>query len=98
MNASATFDLSSIANLARLELSEKERESLRSDMRDIVGYIDLLSELDVDGIEPTAHAVTLTNVLRTDKAEISRDRAPFMANAPATIDDELLKVPKVIEK
>lgn len=92
------FDVDSVANLARLELTDDEKNSLSSDMEDIVAYVDMLSKLDVDGIEPTAHAVPLTNVLREDQSVQSFARDVFIANSPDSIDDELIKVPKVIEE
>jgi aspartyl-tRNA(Asn)/glutamyl-tRNA(Gln) amidotransferase subunit C len=97
MTVESSFDLDSIANLARLELTDGERESLGADLAGIVDYVNMLSELDVDGIEPTAHAVPLTNVTREDRAAASPPRDVFIANAPASIDDELIKVPKVID-
>lgn len=95
--AKKVFDVDSVANLARLELTDEEKNSLSADMEGIVSYVDMLSELDVDGIEPTAHAVPLTNVLRDDQAGESFPRDVFIANAPDSIDDELIKVPKVID-
>ena len=92
------FDVDKIANLARLELTEEEKASLHSEMENIVGYVDMLSELDLDGIEPTAHAVPLTNVIRADEEGESFPREDMLANAPATVDDELIKVPQVIEE
>ena len=91
------FDVEKIATLARLELSESEKEHLHSEMENILEYVDMLSELDIDNIEPTAHAVPLTNVIREDKATESFDREVMLKNAPATVDDELIKVPQVIE-
>ncbi|NOY74585.1 MAG: Asp-tRNA(Asn)/Glu-tRNA(Gln) amidotransferase subunit GatC [Kiritimatiellaeota bacterium] len=94
---SSSFDLDSIANLARLELGETEKDSLRIDMEKIVAYVNVLSELDVEGVEPMAHAAALTNVVRNDRADASFPREAFISNAPETIDDELIKVPKVID-
>ena len=90
------FDVAKTALLARLELDAGEEERLRRDMEGIVGYIDMLSELDVEGVEPTAHAVPLTNVYREDTAEESFPRSEMLANAPDTVDDELIKVHQVI--
>ena len=98
MTDSHRFDLDGIANLARLQLTEEERASLRKDMESIVSYVDMLAELNVDDIEPTAHAVPLVNILREDRAASSLPRETFLANAPETIDDELVKVPQVIDE
>jgi len=91
------FDVNKIANLARLELTEEEKEHLHSEMENIVDYVDMLTELELDGIEPTAHAVPLTNVMRKDVEGKSFPREDMLQNAPATVDDELIKVPQVIE-
>jgi aspartyl-tRNA(Asn)/glutamyl-tRNA(Gln) amidotransferase subunit C len=91
------FDVDKIANLARLELTDGEKKHLHSEMENIVDYVDMLTELELDGIEPTAHAVPLTNVMRKDAEGSSFPREDMLQNAPATVDDELIKVPQVIE-
>jgi len=92
------FDVDKTAALARIKLDEESSRRLRSDMEKIVGYVDKLAELDVSGIEPTSHAVPLFNVIRDDEATPSFQRDDILANAPATIDEELVKVPAVIEQ
>lgn len=96
MDSSNNFDVTYVAELARIELNDADKEKLQHDMEAIVGYIDQLNEVDVTGIEPTAHAAVLTNVTREDRAGISVSREKILANAPATIDDELIKVPRVL--
>ena len=98
MSEAKVFDVESIADLARLELTDVEKNSLGAEMEGIVAYVDMLSELNVDDIEPTAHATPLTNVLRNDLAVDPFPRDSFIANAPDSIDDELIKVPKVIDE
>ena len=56
----------------------------------------MLSELDVTGIEPTAHAVPRSNVLRDDVRGTPLGRDAMLANAPDTVDGELIKVPQVL--
>lgn len=90
------IDVSYVAQLARIELDETTKQRLQSEMEEIVGFVDQLGTLDVEGIEPTAHAAPLTNVLRDDKAGTPYERSTMLANAPATVDDELIKVPPVI--
>ncbi len=97
MSAKNQFDVAKIALLARLDLKKEEEELLHKDMEGIVGYIDMLSELDVEGVEPTAHAVPLTNVCRDDIEKESFPRDTMLENAPDTIDDELIKVHQVID-
>ena len=62
-------------------------------MGDILKYVDKLNELDVEGVEPTAHAVPLTNVLREDKPRESLSHEAAMRNAPKT-SSGLFIVPK----
>ncbi len=90
------IDVSYVAQLARLELDESEKAAMQHDMEAIVEYIDELSELDVSGVEPTAHAVQVTNVERDDVARPGFGRDVMLANAPALIDGELIKVPQVL--
>ena len=65
-------------------------------MEAIVGYVEMLNELDVTGIEPTAHAVERVNVLAEDQSSAPFKREVMLANAPETINGELVKVPQVL--
>ena len=91
-----TIDVSQVAALARLEIPAGQTEKLQAEMEAIVGYVEMLSELDVDGIEPTAHAVDRVNVMRDDVAGQPRSRQDMLANAPATVDGELVRVPRML--
>lgn len=92
------FDVEKVANLARLELSEDEKKHLHSEMDNIVEYVNMLAELDLKDIEPTAHAMPLTNVIREDIEKESYPRDEMLENAPETVDDELIKVHQVIDE
>ena len=83
-----------VADLARLELSDAELETMARQLSAIVGYIDQLQSLDTDGVEPLAHAVDLHDVFRADVpgASLSEDEA--LANAPAR-KDNYYRVPAV---
>jgi aspartyl-tRNA(Asn)/glutamyl-tRNA(Gln) amidotransferase subunit C len=85
-----------VARLARLHLTDDEAERMREQLDAILAYIDKLSELAVDGVEPTAHAVPVVNVMREDavRACLSQDEA--LANAPDRAD-EFFRVPRIIE-
>ncbi len=96
MSGKVDIDVGYVAQLARLELDDETRARLQHDLEDILGYIEQLDELDVSDIEPTAHAAALTNVWREDSAGETFDRDVMLKNAPAVIDDELIKVPKVL--
>ena len=94
--SSKGIDVAHIANLARLQLSPVAAGKLAREMESIVGYVEMLSELDVSGIEPTAHAVPRSNVIRDDVAGEPFPREAMLANAPATVDQELVRVPQVL--
>jgi aspartyl-tRNA(Asn)/glutamyl-tRNA(Gln) amidotransferase subunit C len=86
-----------VARLARLELSGAEKERMRRELDGILSYIDKLRELDTAGVEPTSHAVPLTNVLRDDVEKPSLPRDEMLANAPDR-HRELFRVPRIIEE
>lgn len=85
-----------VADLARLNLTEAEKESLISKMGDIISWVDKLNELDTSGVKPMEHVIPISNVLREDKTEKSLDREKILANAPLS-EDGCFKVPKVVE-
>jgi aspartyl-tRNA(Asn)/glutamyl-tRNA(Gln) amidotransferase subunit C len=89
-------DLQHAVKLARIELSAEEEGRLGSQLGDILKYVDKLNELDVVGVEPTAHAVPLTNVLREDEPRESLSHEAAMGNAPKT-SNGLFIVPKIVE-
>jgi len=62
-------EIKKIAELARLELTDKELETYGLQLSDILGYVDQLQEVDVTGVEPTAQVTGLENVMREDKVE-----------------------------
>jgi aspartyl-tRNA(Asn)/glutamyl-tRNA(Gln) amidotransferase subunit C len=90
------INLDHVAHLARLELSAAEKEKFAAQLRDILKYVEKLSEVDVTAVEPTAHAVPLANVLREDVACESIDPAKVFRNAPQQAQD-LFIVPKIVE-
>ena len=85
-----------VSELARIELTAEQQELFQKDLESIVGYIAELSELDVEGVEPTAHASKLSNVWREDAVGISLDRKAVLSNAPDIVDSILIKVPQVL--
>ena len=84
-----------IALLSRLLLSEDELQRMTAQLGDILGYMDLLSEVDTTGVEPMAHARDLANVFRDDVVRPSLDRQQALANAPHR-DEECYLVPAVL--
>ena len=85
-----------VARLARLGLSEQEIETFRVQLSSILGHIQILQEVDVSGISPTAHASRLTNVTREDVSRPSYLPEVLLANAPEQ-EENSLKVNAVLE-
>jgi aspartyl-tRNA(Asn)/glutamyl-tRNA(Gln) amidotransferase subunit C len=85
-----------VARLARLALAPDEIERMRAELDGILGYIDKLRALDVEGVEPTSHAVPLTDVVRDDEPRPSFPADAMLANAPERAG-ELFRVPRIIE-
>ena len=85
-----------VANLARLNLTEQEKDKLTTEMADIISWVDKLNELDTAGVEPKAHVIPIHNVFREDKKEESYDRDSILANAPVK-EDGCFKIPKIVE-
>ncbi|MBE6402487.1 MAG: Asp-tRNA(Asn)/Glu-tRNA(Gln) amidotransferase subunit GatC [Lentisphaerae bacterium] len=94
--SNAAIDVKYVAELARIDLAEGSIEKLQNDMQNIVAYIEQLSELDVSNIEPTAHAAKLVNAVRNDEVKPSYPREAMLANAPAVLNGEMIKVPQVL--
>ncbi len=94
--ASAEIDVKYVAHLARLALSPEEEKQLGAQLGSILGYIEKLRELDVTGVEPTAHAVPLVNVTRTDEVRPSLPHDAALGNAPQK-GGGLFIVPKIVE-
>jgi aspartyl-tRNA(Asn)/glutamyl-tRNA(Gln) amidotransferase subunit C len=85
-----------VARLARLHLTDEEAERMREQLDAILAYIDKLSELDVEGVEPTAHAVPMINVMRDDALRPCLAQDAALANAPDRAG-EFFRVPRIIE-
>jgi aspartyl-tRNA(Asn)/glutamyl-tRNA(Gln) amidotransferase subunit C len=90
-------DVEHVARLARLALSDGEKERMRSELDGILAYIDKLRAVDTSGVLPTSHAVPLTNVMRDDVGRPSLPPDEMLANAPDR-HGELFRVPKIIEE
>ena len=82
--------------LAKLELSEEEKEAAKKDMGRMLDYIDKLGELDTDGIEPMSHVFPVQNVWREDVVTNGDDRENIISNAPGE-KDGMFEVPKTFE-
>ena len=88
--------VSHIARLARLSISNEEIKLFGSQLSDILTYIKKLEQLDTSGVEPTSHALSLENVDRPDVVRESLTVDDVLANAPDR-HDSFYRVPKIIE-
>jgi aspartyl-tRNA(Asn)/glutamyl-tRNA(Gln) amidotransferase subunit C len=89
-------DVENVALLSRLEMKDDDVEKFTGQLNAILDYIDVLSKVDTNGVEPTAHVLPLKNVMRADEAKPSLPRDLALANAPEQ-EDGYFKVPKILE-
>lgn len=82
--------------LAKLELSDEEKEQAKSDMGRMLDYIDKLGELDTTGVEPMSHVFPVQNVFREDVVTNGDTREELLANAPEQ-KDGMFMVPRTFE-
>ena len=94
--AAVEIDVKYVAHLARLSLSPEEEQKIGEQLGHILGYIEKLKEVDVTGVEPTAHAFPLVNVVRPDEVRPSISQEDALRNAPAHANG-LFNVPKIVE-
>ena len=94
--ADAEIDVKYVAHLARISLSTAEEQKLGAQLGNILAYIEKLKEVDVSGVEPTAHAFPLVNVTRRDEVRPSLSNEDALRNAPAKANG-LFIVPKIVE-
>ena len=94
--AAAEINVKYVAHLARLALTSDEEVKLTAQLGNILGYIEKLRELDVSGVEPTAHAVPMVNLTRADEIRPSLAHEDALRNAPRQANG-LFIVPKIVE-
>lgn len=82
--------------LAKLDLNEEEKKQAAADMEKMLDYIDKLSELDTEGVEPMSHVFGRTNVFREDVVTNGDDRESILKNAPEE-KDSMFVVPRTVE-
>ncbi len=90
------IDVRYVAHLARMHLTDDEAARFQGQLEQILGHVKELEKLDVEGVEPTAHAMPLNNVFRKDEARPGMDRERALANAPKERGGQFV-VPKIIE-
>ncbi len=96
MPESHQINISHIATLSRLELTEDEQVRYAAQLDGILTYIDTLTKYDLGGVEPTAHAMPVFDVLRPDEARPGLTQEEALSNAPKRTADQF-QLPKVIE-
>jgi len=82
-----------VSTLAKLELSDEEKEAAKKDMQKMLDYIDTMNELDTEGIKPLSHAFPMQNVFREDVVTNGDGSEETLQNAPERVD-KLFAVPK----
>lgn len=90
------IDIEYVARLARIELTEAEKEMYLKQLGQILGYFKKLSEIDVSNVEPSAHAHAIYNVWRDDVEGEAMSVEDALMNAPAKRDNQIV-VPKVVD-
>lgn len=88
-------DVLQIAELSRLEVAEEDIDKFTEQIGNILGYVEVLNDLDTDGIEPTSHAMEVSNVFREDEVVKFEDKDLIINNGPLT-DQNAFVVPKIV--
>ena len=94
--AELKIDVAYVAELARLELTDDENALFQPQLENIVKYVEKISSVDVDGIEPMMHGRALVNAFREDVVRPSMSSEAALSNAPKRVGDEFL-LPKIVE-
>ena len=89
--------INNLAQLARLEFNDAEKNEIKNDLQKMIAFIDKLNELDTSGVAPLLHMSENVNVLREDEVKGSISQQEALKNSPLH-DDQFFKVPKVIKK
>lgn len=86
-----------VAGLSKLEFKGEEKEAIKKDMERILDFMDLLNEVDTEGVEPLKYVTEGMLNLRKDEAHTDITKAQALENAPSK-DSDYFKVPKVLKK
>jgi aspartyl-tRNA(Asn)/glutamyl-tRNA(Gln) amidotransferase subunit C len=88
-------DVAHVASLARLHLSEEELDRFTGQLAEVLDHAADVASLDLAGVEPTAHAMAVTNVLRSDEPRACLDREEVLDQAPS-VEDHRFRVPRIL--
>ena len=86
-----------IAALEKLEFDEQSAKQMKADLEKIIGFVDKLSEIDTEGVEPLIYLSEEVNVLREDEIKAVVSQVEALKNAPEK-DSDYFKVPTVLKK
>ncbi|MBR6298954.1 MAG: Asp-tRNA(Asn)/Glu-tRNA(Gln) amidotransferase subunit GatC [Candidatus Gastranaerophilales bacterium] len=87
-------DVEHVAKLARLELTEEEKEKFTHQLGDVLAHVEKMNEVDTSNVEPMNHPIDFVNVTREDVKIYDSTREELMSNAP-DVEGEFFKVPKI---
>ncbi|HNW26496.1 MAG TPA: Asp-tRNA(Asn)/Glu-tRNA(Gln) amidotransferase subunit GatC [Candidatus Gastranaerophilaceae bacterium] len=87
-------DVEHVAKLARLELTQEEKEKFTKQLGDVLKYVEQMNEVDTTDVKPMAHAFDIVNVMRDDNIVYEQTKEELMANAPEE-ENGFFKVPKI---
>ncbi|RAI15888.1 MAG: Asp-tRNA(Asn)/Glu-tRNA(Gln) amidotransferase subunit GatB [Candidatus Melainabacteria bacterium] len=87
-------DVEHVAKLARLELTEAEKEKFTKQLGDVLKYVEQMNEIDTTNVKPMAHAFDIVNVMREDKVVSEETKEELMMNAPEE-ENGFFRVPKI---
>ena len=87
-------DVEHVAKLARLELTEEEKEKFTGQLGAVLEYVNQMNEVDTSDVEPMAHAIDFSNVMREDVVVYEQTKEELMKNAPYE-ENGFFRVPKI---
>lgn len=87
-------DVEHVAKLARLELTDDEKELYTKQLGDVLKYVDLMNEVDTTNVKPMTQVIDFVNVMREDKVYYEHTKEELMSNAPEE-ENGFFKVPKI---
>lgn len=94
-DSTPSIDIDYVARLARVALTDEEKQTFSAQLGDILGYFETLNQVDVSNVEPTAHAFPVFNVWQKDEAVPPWPPEVSLRNAPARQDNQVV-VPRVV--
>ena len=87
-------DVEHVAKLARLELTDEEKELYTKQLGDVLKYVDQMNEVDTSNVKPMAQVIDMVNVMREDEVHYDVTKEALMSNAPEE-ENGYFKVPKI---